>query len=576
MLSLSLILIAGTTYAQGPWTPIATGAPHYNDGVMLQLTDGSVLVKTSSGGADAYGTTWDKLTPDIHGSYINGTWSTISPMQNTRLYFSTQVLKDGTVYVAGGEYGTGRNLGEWYNPLTDNWNFMSLTDPTDTFSDANSEILENGTVLQAVVNSAGSVSHKTYIFDPATGAYSDGPPTLGIDNESAWVKLPDNSVLYVDIYSTNSERYIQSTNTWIHDASVPVELYDAYGYETGAAFLLPDRRAFFIGSSNSTAYYTPSGTTAPGTWTAGPHIPDSLGAPDAAAAMMVNGHILCSFSHTPVADTVFFSPTAFYDYDYTIDSFRQVLAPGILSLDTLSAPSYQSNMLCLPDGTVLYATQGNDQYYVYTPSSPALAAGKPTVTNIIKVNCDTFIATGKLFNGITEGAAYGDDWQMASNYPLVRISRNDTVYYALSFNWNSTGVRRDSLSDSTHFAIPDGALTPGTYSLQVVANGNASDPVPFEVCSVLGVTPTPVATNNINVYPNPAGKQVTIDFTAKAAGDCNVKLVDIFGRTVREKASAANAGSNTYQFSLDGVAKGIYTIIIRDGTGVYDTKLVVE
>ena len=576
LLLLFICMLCFTTIskAQGTWTPVATGAPHYNDGVMLLLTDGTVLVKTSSGSDDVYGNTWDRLIPDIHGSYVNGTWTTISPMFDSRLYFSTQVLKDGTIYLAGGEYGTGRSFGEIYNPAIDEWRKILLPLATDTISDANSEILNDGKVLQAVVLSGTTVSHHTYIYDPVTYTYSVGPTTIGVDNESAWVKLPDNSFIFVDVYSTNSERYIPASNTWVGDASVPVELYDPYGYETGAAFLLPDRRAFFLGSSSTTAFYTPSGTTSHGTWATGPVIPDSLGAPDAAAAMMVNGHILCAFSHTPILDTVFLSPMEFYDFNYLTDSFTRILAPG--GADTIGKPSYQSNMLCLPDGTVLYASQGDDQYSVFTPTGGPLAAGKPTINNIVRTaTCDSFLAIGKLFNGITEGAAYGDDWQMATNYPLIRLSSNDTVYYAFTYGWNSTGVRRDSLSDSTYFVIPS-TIPPGNYSLCVVANGIASDSIAFTVCDPAGVQNITAVKNAINVYPNPASNFATVEFDAKNGGAYNIKLQDIFGRTTREKNGVAVAGTNTYQLPLNGVAKGIYTITIRSEAGVYNTKLVVE
>ena len=106
--------------AQGTWTALTTSAPHYNEGEMILLTDGTVLCKTSSGGT-SYGTMWDRLTPDAHGSYIHGTWTTIAAMANERLYFSTQVLNDGRLYVAGGEYGAGGDKGEVYNPLTNTW-----------------------------------------------------------------------------------------------------------------------------------------------------------------------------------------------------------------------------------------------------------------------------------------------------------------------------------------------------------------------------------------------------------------------------------------------------------------------
>ncbi len=573
-----LILLSITFFdarAQGTFTPLTSQAPDYNDGVMILLTDGSVMCKTSGGSADPYGINWDRLYPDIHGSYINGTWSSASPMFNSRLYFSTQVLKDGTLYAAGGEYGTGRTMGERYYPLIDNWVALPLlANITDTISDANSEILPDGRVLQAIVSQGGYATNLVDVYDPVANTYTTTAHTLGIANESVWVKLPDSSILFVDIGGLHAERYIPSLNAWIHDADPPVELYDPFGEETGAGFLLPNGNAFFLGSRPTTAYYKPSGDTSNGSWIIGPSIPDSLGAPDAAAAMMVDGKILCAFSHTPTADTVFPRPTDYYVFDYTTDSFTRLLHVPYIIGDSLNICAFQSNMLCLPDGNILYASQGNDQYYVYTPTGAPLAAGKPTVNSLIKLDCDTFLAVGTLFNGITEGAAYGDDWQMSSNYPIVRLTRNDTVYYCTTYNWTSTGVMRGSAPDTTQFVIPASVLG-GTYSLEVVANGNPSDPVSINVCPTEGIK-SPLAANTANVFPNPATELVTIEFYSKSSGAYNIKLVNVYGQTVRTKVATAVLGDNTCQFPLHGIPNGIYTVIIRNGDGVSTTKLVVN
>lgn len=137
------------TIAQiGIWSQVTNLAPNASGGLMLLLSDGTVMAKSSAGGA-SYGNIWNKLTPDIHGSYINGTWSAMAPMIDTRLYFSSQVLKDGRVYVAGGEYGTGLQKAEVYNPLTNVW--TAAPSQTQNISDANSEILDDGRVLQALV-----------------------------------------------------------------------------------------------------------------------------------------------------------------------------------------------------------------------------------------------------------------------------------------------------------------------------------------------------------------------------------------------------------------------------------------
>src|SRR4051812_41591637 len=67
-------MVATGSYAQGTWAPLVASAPDYNQGVMLLLTDGTILVKTSAGGGGGTGSGWNRLTPDVHGSYINGTW----------------------------------------------------------------------------------------------------------------------------------------------------------------------------------------------------------------------------------------------------------------------------------------------------------------------------------------------------------------------------------------------------------------------------------------------------------------------------------------------------------------------
>src|ERR1035437_1274373 len=126
------------TKAQGIWTPLNNLAPDPNAGVMILMSDGTILCKTASGGSDGYGNIWDKLTPDTLGSYVNGTWSQIAPMIDTRLYFSTQVLKDGRLYVAGGEYGSGEPNSEVYNPVTNVW--TSCPSTGHNYVDASSEI----------------------------------------------------------------------------------------------------------------------------------------------------------------------------------------------------------------------------------------------------------------------------------------------------------------------------------------------------------------------------------------------------------------------------------------------------
>jgi hypothetical protein len=53
------------------WTPVAKKYPGSGAGAAFLLTDGTVMVHQEQDPNDA----WYKLTPDINGSYANGTWS---------------------------------------------------------------------------------------------------------------------------------------------------------------------------------------------------------------------------------------------------------------------------------------------------------------------------------------------------------------------------------------------------------------------------------------------------------------------------------------------------------------------
>ena len=503
-------LFTGQLFAQvGTWTALTHAAPHDNNGVLLQMSDGTVFCHSTAGGSMGDGTIWDILTPDSTGNYIKGTWTSAAPMTQERFSFSSAVLKDARVYAAGGEYGTDGTQNGWhgevFNPVTNAWTEITGSNATNVISDGSCKILENGSVLQALVDVSMPVH--TVIFNPATNAYTAGPSCRHGQNESMWLKLPDNSVLFVDEGATTSERYIPATNTWIADGNVPVSLYDPYGYECGPGFLLPDGRAFFIGGTNHTAYYTPSGTTAPGTWVAGPDVPNSYGMPDAPAVMMPNGKILIACSPQPTQSNEFANPTVFYEFNYLNNTFTSVAVPSSAATNAI-CQNYA--MLGLPNGQVLCGlAQDNtsSQYYIYTPVGAPLAAGKPVISQVNRLTCSTYMIVGHGFNGISEGSAFGDENECDSNYPLFRFTQGNKVYYSRSYNWNSTGVARGLKADTAYLTLPTN-MASGTYYMYAVANGIASDSLLFtdSVASLSSsLTPPAVCSGSAFTYTPTSG-----------------------------------------------------------------------
>ncbi len=483
----------------GTWTKVVTNAPDNNQGVLLLLTDGTVICHNSVGGT--YGTGWDKLTPNASGSYINGTWSTIASMHGDRLFFSSQVLPSGEVYVAGGEYGAGGTTGEVYNPVANTWTTCGAIPTHWNIYDAPSELLYNGNVLDGpeIGASGGQPCNSILQWNPTTLNYTTELKEPENHDEAAWVKLPDSTVLtigmpYPKFPATDSScRFQPATNTWLIDAMTPTNVYDEYGFESGGAVLLPNGKAIFFGATQYNEIYTPSGNSRTrGTWASAANFPtigsSVVAQPDAPLAMMVNGHILLAVSPVGTsASNEFLTPAYFLEYDYTTNAFTQVTStiPGIGADDLAGVLCQQASFLDLPDGTVLMGINqdGNTvskEYWVYTPGSAAIAQGKPTINSIIPDGCPNYKITGKLFNGISEGTGFGDDQQNSTNYPLVRLTNGTNVYYAKTTNWNRVGaVQTDSLEDTAIFTPP--AMPGGTYSLVVVVNGFASNPVLFSV-----------------------------------------------------------------------------------------------
>ncbi|HEV2391595.1 MAG TPA: hypothetical protein VG146_04440 [Verrucomicrobiae bacterium] len=509
-LALGGLLVSSHALAVGSWSALVNTAPD-SVALMLQLSDGTVMAANNTSCVfNCIGSSWYRLTPDGFGNYANGNWTTLASMNDSRLFYSSEVLTDGRVFVAGGEYGSGGATAEIFDPLANggagSWTYInpptSLLNPSkgNGFVDAQSKVLPNGDVLEAPINPA--INNGTLIYNPSANTWSQGPQSVNRQVETSWVKLPDDSILTVDPLDgyngepgTNSERYIPSLGQWVPDANLPVNLWvdlSAAGLvgEIGPAFLLPDGRAFFLGGSGHTAYYTPSGNNNPGKWTQGPDIPGGLVAADAPGAMMVNGKILVAVAAPPSpsgSSANFPSPTSFFEFDYTAGTngaFAQTGSPTGGLTDNIS--SYQCAMLVLPSGNVLYChfEQGNigysgfgSQLYVYHPDTGPLAAGKPAISSITLNSDGSYHLVGTGLNGISEGAAFGDDAQMNGNYPLVRLTDyRGHVYYGRTYNWNSTSVHTGRNLVTTEFTVP---VAGGSNSLVVVANGIASDPVTF-------------------------------------------------------------------------------------------------
>jgi hypothetical protein len=458
----------------GTWQPLVN-QPMFSASTMLLLTDGTVICQ-NEGKPD-----WWKLTPDQSGSYVNGKWSALASMPNSPEYFASAVLKDGRLFVAGGEYNNGDEVdllaAEIYDPLSNAWTTLSTPAGWDRIGDAQSCVLPDGRVIIGSLD-----SNETAIFDPVTGTWSAAATKNNENsNEEGWTLMPNQSIVTADCHGhPQTERYLIAANKWVIIGNTPVDLVEAASLEIGPALLLPDGRLFAIGATGATALYTmPSNPNQQGNWAPGPSFPSqiagqTLGAKDAPACLLPNGRVLCVAG--PVDGTAgnFSGPTYFFEFDPVTSNLTPIQNPS----NNDPAP-FEGRMLLIPTGQVLFAN-GTNNIEVYTPDGMPYAGWKPTITNYPQTMTagQTYTISGTQFNGLSQACSYGDDAQMATNYPIVRLTNRTTgaVTFLRTFNHSTMAVATGNSPQNTNVTVPGGIPT-GQWNLVVVANGIASDPV---------------------------------------------------------------------------------------------------
>ena len=470
----------------GTWKSL-TNQPGFGASTMLLLTDGTVMCH--DGGSPH----WHKLTPDDHGHYINGTWSALADGPNAPLYFASAVLKDGRVFVAGGEYDDGLNWDllavQVYNPASDIWSIGAVPPGWTNIGDAPCCMLPDGRLLLGSIG-----TNKTAIYDPDHNSWAPAADKNNASSsEETWTLLPDQSILSADCLGhPGAQKYIIPANQWIQIGQTPSDLVEASSIEIGPAILLPDGRVFAIGATGHTALYTmPTIANQAGAWLSGPDFPpqagSTVGAKDAPACLLPNGKVLCVAGPVSGIGGEYLAPMYFFEFDPGPGAFAQIADPPS---NGNNLPPFVGRFLPLPTGDVLFAN-GTGNISLYEPGGGPDPVWRPTITTIHDKNGNpvntlaanaSFTLFGRQLNGLSQAASYGDDAQMATNYPLISIRNNASkhVVYCRTQGHSTMGVATGSVLHSTHFAVPP-VTDAGASELRVIANGIASSPVPVTI-----------------------------------------------------------------------------------------------
>ena len=462
----ALAAFTSLTAAAQTFVPLKHQPPD-GAGVGLLLTDGTVLFQ-----GNQY-SDWYRLTPDINGSYQNGTWTKAASLaaDYTPLYFASAVLPDGRAIIAGGEYNNGQfaftNQCAIFDPIANRWTNVPAPTGWDFIGDAASAVLANG---QFMIGS--KFDKRLAVLNAATLTWTAAASTgkKDINAEEGWTLLPNGTLLTWDVSKAPlSEIYDPAAAKWQPAGNTPVLLKGPpyvkivhYGNgliyrppgEVGPGILRPDGTVFAAGdipknaNAANTAIYTPA-KHGVGTWKAGPVFPTGVSAGDTAAALLPSGNVLIEGS-----DNIL------YEFD------------GAKLIPSKFTGSTYGSLLILPTGEAIVS--GAALYRATGAPSPAWAPAFTTAPSTV-TRGSTYAISGTQFNGLSQAASFGDEVETATNYPLVRIVNNATghVFYARTHGHSTMAVATGAAIVSTNFDVP-AAAEAGASSLVVVANGIAS------------------------------------------------------------------------------------------------------
>lgn len=352
---------------------------------------------------------------------------------------------------------TNGSYAEKYNPKTGTWTGISPSDGT-----------AKGTL--------------PLLSSPAVG-YELGPN----------LRLQDGRILQIGA-DQHTALYDPDTNTWAAGPDISGTLNgipSPFGSDDAPGAILPNGHVIFAADAG-VAGFTSSGNTTTGSSVI-TGIPSTAvlqvfwsvngnGIPGGSYIVSVDSPSQVTISNAATATTngvaiswggVYSNPTELFEFDPRSNRIRQVtsaLPDGNLPFE----PCYPTRMLILPTGQLLFS-DSSAQLWIYTSTGEPNPHLRPLISNVSYVGGGKFRLTGFQLDGQSAGGAYGDDDQMDSNYPIVRmVNSSGKVFYARTSNWSKIAVGNAG-SETVNFTL-NLAVTPGDYSLIVSGAGISSFP----------------------------------------------------------------------------------------------------
>jgi hypothetical protein len=470
--------------------------------MMWLLTNGKIFMQTTNGqGTDR----WWIYSPDANGNYANGTVSqAANPVDYNPVTFNGAVLHSGNILMIGGEQNysdagvesENTNKSELYNPTTNTW--KEIAPPNNGEGDW-AKIgsppfaeLPDGRVLIGYFGDNGQSTHnESAVFDEKTGSWSVvGTNKSGRNTEAGYTLMQNDKVLTVNTSGnqglTSAETFDPANGQWSSSGNTPASLEYS---EIGPALSLPNGNVLATGATGNNALYDVKANT----WSKVPSFPAlqnglQLVAQDNESAILPNGNVLtvtAGFPHD-TQNVESMAPSRWVEYDWASNSW--IWLPNDLFQTPSSEEPNGIFMVPLPTGQVMISNNGQMELFNATGSPDR--NWLPVVSSVSSTTLTpktTYTVSGTQLSGLTQGQQWGDEWEAATNYPLIQVTNKAThhVFYATAFGVNTTSIKPGTPS-TANFTL-DPSVENGDSSLKVIASGFASSPVDVKVTGGVNV-----------------------------------------------------------------------------------------
>jgi len=239
-----------------------------------------------------------------------------------------------------------------------------------------------------------------------------------------------------------------------------------------------------------------------------------------------------------------------------------------------------------PTYVILTATSGFNAY-AWSPSGGSSYTATVSTANTYTVSAtdNAYGCTAIAICNVTNNCAVPTNIQVDSAGTVTWTQSQCAVSYTIRISVHNQNVWTTYTINNTNSYQFSGLNQNTSYDVEIQTNCTSNGNINSGWSSIYTFTyPSPrmMAPQGVNamlpfnIYPNPANDEITITFSTMDAGSYSLKLFDMMGRELKSETDKATNGDNTHIMNLDGMAKGIYTIILQKGDIVSKSKLVVE